>query len=174
MSMNIATEKRMLTSAEFEHVLQSHHPHLETLTPDALAAVERQIRVYRDKARDVAHARRRAQRGKSDPQGRGPAPDEHGLAVKGQIFAAALQRLGLRRRQTEQAEARKRNLQGLRDALDRKRGAKVHHPQSGRTANTGMRPADNPTPTVSPDPREIGRVSQFVKDAQAQRDRRPG
>ena len=63
-----------------------------------------------------------------------------------------------------------RAVANLRAALERKRAAPVHHPDPGRTAGEGMRPKDSQEPTVQTDPREIGRVSQFVRDAQARRD----
>jgi hypothetical protein len=46
-----------------------------------------------------------------------------------------------------------------------------HHPSAGRTARRGMRSLPNQAGTVQVDPREVGRVSQFVKSAQAQRNR---
>jgi hypothetical protein len=44
------------------------------------------------------------------------------------------------------------------------------HPSAGRTASTGMRSAPSTRPTVVMDPREIGRVSQATKVAEAKRD----
>jgi hypothetical protein len=172
MSINIANEKRLLTSAEFEMVLKSHHPHMPDLLAVDFAATERQIRNYRDKARDLAHARRRAQRGKAETQSAKSAADVSGLALKTQIFAAALQRLGQYRNQMDQTAQRERNLQSLRVALDRKRNAPVHHPQSGRASNAGTQPSRTQPSSGLSDPREVGRVSQFVKNAQAQRDNR--
>jgi hypothetical protein len=67
-------------------------------------------------------------------------------------------------------EKRDRAVANLREALERKRAAPVHHPSPGRTAGGGMRPKNGQESTVQTDPREIGRVSQFVRDAQARRD----
>ena len=58
-----------------------------------------------------------------------------------------------------------------RRALEMKRADQVrHHPDAGRTAERGMRSLPNQGDTVRVDPREIGRVSQLVKSAQARRD----
>ena len=46
-----------------------------------------------------------------------------------------------------------------------------HHPSAGRTASRGMRSVPNRGDTVQVDPREVGRVSQAVKVAQARHDR---
>ena len=47
----------------------------------------------------------------------------------------------------------------MREALERRRNAPVHHPGSGWTASEGMQPQENPGDTVRVDPREVGRVS---------------
>jgi hypothetical protein len=56
-------------------------------------------------------------------------------------------------------------------ALELKRASRVRqHPSAGRTAKRGMRPVPNQIPPGIADPREVGRVSQFVKAGQARRD----
>jgi hypothetical protein len=59
----------------------------------------------------------------------------------------------------------------LRKALAKKNATPPHHPEPGRTASKGMQPKVSSRRTVKADPREIGRVSQAVKVAQAKRDR---
>lgn len=57
----------------------------------------------------------------------------------------------------------------LRQALARKRAAPRHHPDAGVSADGGMHAKPSSKRTVRTDPREIGRVSAFVKAAQARR-----
>ena len=67
---------------------------------------------------------------------------------------------------------RARNAERLRAALHRREDAPTHHPGSGATAGEGMGLTRNRGIRVKVDPREVGRVSQFVKNAQARKDRR--
>jgi len=69
-----------------------------------------------------------------------------------------------------QDERRNRHVGFMREALARKRAQVRHHPGAGRTADEGMQSLPSDARTVDVDPREIGRVSQFVKDGQARRD----
>jgi hypothetical protein len=171
MSVPIATEQRMLTEAEFEVVKQTHYPEIAELSEEQLADATRRLRDYRDKARDVSRQQRREMRGKADPRGARPAKDNTGTAMKKQIFASALRRVNRERTRTEKDQRRASQSELARRALELKRANRVrHHPSSGRTAGRGMQPITNPGPTVEADPREIGRVSQFVKVGQARRD----
>jgi hypothetical protein len=68
-------------------------------------------------------------------------------------------------------EQRASQRENARRALELKRANRVrHHPSAGRTAKRGMRPVPNQTAPEIADPREVGRVSQFVKAGQARRD----
>ncbi|HET6469604.1 MAG TPA: hypothetical protein VFG43_14615 [Geminicoccaceae bacterium] len=173
MSVPIATEQRMLTADEFETVERTHYPALCELSPGELADTVRRLRDLRDKARDVAHQQRREMRGKAGPRGARPASDNSGTRIKQQIFAQALKRLNKERGRIgagaeEEAPSQSELAQ---KALELKRAARArHHPSAGRTARRGMRALPNQGPTVEMDPREIGRVSQFVKAGQARRD----
>lgn len=172
MSVPISTEKRMLTETEFEVVKQTHYPDICDLSRDQLAEAVRRIRDYRNKARDVSRQQRREMRGKAAPRGATPARDNTGTSMKKQIFAHALRRANKEMQRFEQAESRPGDQGDIaRRALDLKRANRVrHHPSAGRTAARGMQSTPNQGPTVETDPREIGRVSQFVKAGQARRD----
>ena len=101
------------------------------------------------------------------------ARDNTGTERKGEIFASALKRVNRELSRIRKAESRKVQGEYARRALEMKRGNRVrHHPSSGRSANGPMAVIENPNPTVSMDPREIGRVSQAIKVAQARRDSR--
>ena len=172
MSMPIAMEQRMLTDAEFEVVKQTHYPAIAELAKNELADAARRLRDYRNKARDLARQQRREMRGKANPRGARPAMDNTGTAVKQQVFASALRRVNRELGRTTTDERRAGQSEIARRALQLKRANRVrHHPSAGRTAGHGMHPIPNQGPTVEADPREIGRVSQFVKAGQARRDR---
>ena len=171
MSMPISTEQRMLTAAEFEVVKTTHYPDIAELTEGELADAARRLRDYRDKARDIARQQRREMRGKAEPRGTRPAKDNTGTTIKRQIFASALRRVNREATRIGKAQARAGQSEIARRALELKRANRMrHHPSAGRTAGDGMRSIPNRGPTVEADPREIGRVSQFVKAGQARRD----
>lgn len=168
MSLTVASERRMLTEAEFEAVARTHYPEIGAIQREELIVVARRVREYHDKARDITRHRRR----KAEPRGVNPAPNEAGTSRKKQIFAAALKRVNREIKRFEEVERRPTLAESARRALEMKRANRVrHHPSAGRTAGQGMRSLPNEGDTVRIDPREIGRVSQAVKAAQARRDR---
>jgi hypothetical protein len=171
MSLSIATERRLLTATEFEAVAPSRFPQLCGLDRSALLGLARSLRTARDKARDLGRERRRAQRGKAEPRGAGPAPDEAGLTVKKQIFAAALQRVNRELARRDSTARRETQGQNARRALAMKQENRVrHHPSAGRTARHGMRPLDSGAVTTTVDPRKVGSVSQQNRTFQGARD----
>ena len=92
--------------------------------------------------------------------------------MKKQIFASALERVNREIGRMEEAERRPTLAESARRALELKRANRVrHHPSAGRNPSHGMRSLPNGGDTAGVDPREIGRVSQAVKAAQARRDR---
>ena len=172
MSLTIASERRMLTEAEFGAVLRSHYPEVCGLPKEELVGVARRVREYRDKARDITRHRRRERRGKAEPRGANPAPSEAGTSMTKQIFTSALKRVHREIKRVEEDERRPTLVESARRALELKRANRVrHHPSAGRTASRGMRSLPNQGDTVRADPREVGRVLQAVKAAQARRDR---
>ena len=173
MSIPISTEKRMLTATEFEIVEQTHYPAIFELPKDTLSDTVKLLRNYRNKVRDRSRQQRREMRGKSEPRGSVAARDNTGTERKGEIFASALKRVNRELSRIRKAESRKVQGEYARRALEMKRRNRVrHHPSSGRSANGPMAVIENPNPTVTMDPREIGRVSQAIKVAQARRDSR--
>jgi hypothetical protein len=173
MAMSIRDERRLLTAAEFEAVEPTHHPAIDALPREELAAAERRLRGFRDKARDIARGQRREMRGKAEPRGAAPARDDTGTRRKTQVFAQALKRVRKALRRLEDADARppgQAEIARRALAMRRAAGGAARHPAAGRTAGRGMRARPNTADTVRLDPREIGRVSQSVKAAQARRD----
>ena len=171
MAETIKIEQRLLTEAEFEAVAATHYPQIFELPKEELVGLARRIREYRDKARDISRQRRREHRGKSEARGVNPAPSEEGTLRKKQVFASALRRVNQQIARMVKSERRGAQSDIARRALEMKRAnQKRHHPSAGRTAHHGMRSIPSQRDTVQVDPREIGRVSQFVKSAQARRD----
>jgi len=93
MAQTIASERRLLSEAEFALVTPSHHPDVGRLDREALLDLARRLREARDKHRDNLAVMRRAKRGKGDPRG---GLNDTGVAAKKQVFAAALRRVNKR------------------------------------------------------------------------------
>ncbi len=173
MSISRKTEARLLDSTERGLVDATHHPEICALDLEELRARRRLLREYRDRARDRARQQRREMRGKAEPRAAAEARDNTGTALKDEVLSAALKRLTRAIHRLEEAEARSLS-QGeiARRALElRRAGTRRHHPVAGRHAGGGMRP-DPHRPALRTDPREVGRVSQAVRVAQARRDAR--
>lgn len=168
MATNVAAERRLLGD-DFAVVAPSHYPALAELDAAEVLALARTLREHRNRLRGMAHANRRARRGKAEA--RVAAPSDAALMRRKQVFAAALKRVNARLDTLHGQARRAWHAAALREALARKQAAKVHHPGAGEAASAGMAAKPSRKRTVRTDPREIGRVSQFVKNAQARRDR---
>ncbi|MFC3123534.1 hypothetical protein ACFOD4_00560 [Pseudoroseomonas globiformis] len=171
MSQPISAERRMLTGSELAAVERSHYPAICGLERRELVEVARNLREFRDKARDISRSRRREMRGKAEQRGARPAAETSGLMEKKQVFASALKRVN--RELTRQEETERRGRQGeiARKALEMKRANRVRrHPSAGRTARHGMRTVESDAVTTSVDPRQVGSVSQQNKNFQARND----
>lgn len=173
MSMSRGDEQRTLDADERTLVEQTHEPALWALSDAALADLIGLVRERRRRARDIAHRQRREMRGKADPAGAGAARRNDGTTRKAEALAGALRRLNKEsaRRQAEAAVPEQVRL--ARAALRQKQAAArpPSWPQ-GRTAAAGMRSIESQRREDLARPMEVGRVSQFVRDAQAKRDSR--
>ncbi|MCB4823473.1 hypothetical protein [Roseicella aerolata] len=172
MAIGRREEARLLSQAEREAVEPTHYPAISDLPEEALRDAIRRLRELRNRAGDIARQQRREMRRKAEPRGAAPASDNAGTQRKQQVLAAALKRVNreiARREDLTQGDSAL--VESARRALAMKRAARHrHHPGPGRTAGEGMRATPSGRPSVSPDPREIGRVSQFVRNAQVRRD----
>jgi len=168
MNQRIDPEDRLLNIAERKIVQQTRPPGISERTRQELHGLARWLRQARDRANRIGRQQKREIRGKADPKGATPARDNLGTEAKAQVLADALARVAAALRKLDtptQAEV-------MRKAVALKAAkAAPRHPSAGRTASRGMQPKTSPRPTVKADPREIGRVSQAVKVAQAKRDR---
>jgi hypothetical protein len=110
-------------------------------------------------------------RGKAERPGASPARDNAGTKHKAAVLAGALKRLNNEKERRERLAAVPEQVRFAKKALQLKRASgKGHSGPSYRTAAKGMRNIENEKPERLLHPMEIGRVSQFVRDAQAKRD----
>ena len=166
-------EARALDAEERAMVAPSHHPALAALPDAELATLVRRVRDRRDRAQTLAKRKRREMRGKAAPRGDVAATQDRGDRVKLAALAAAMRRLNgeasRRRRMSSRLtmmESQKRALQMVRST------APDHAGFNTRTAHDGMRSIEKTKVRRIGSAKEAGRVSQFVKNAQAKRDAR--
>ncbi len=168
MATSIAAERRLLGD-DFAIVAPSHYPALADLPAEEVLALARTLREQRDRLRGMVHANRRARRGKGEA--RADAGSDAALSRRKQVFAAALKRVNHRLDVLHGQARRAWHAAALREVLERKRASTAPHPGAGETPGMGMHAKPSRKRIVRTDPREIGRVSQFVRNAQAKRDR---
>lgn len=174
MSISQSDEKRALTKEEFGIVEKTRYPMIAEMDRKGLIELLKQLREYRSKARDQAFRQRREIRGKAEPRGRVPRSNDS-QTFKKQIFANAIKRANLKLHTLEKNDRFAEQIHASKRALERKQAAEAERTNGGRPSpghyrNRGMRAIENPKGTVEIRGAERGRVSQFVRDAQAKRD----
>jgi len=165
-------EARALDADEHGLVEKTHHPEVQELADAELAELLKLVRERRDRAQRLARQKRREIRGKAAPRGASPAAADAGSKLKLEVLAMAVRRLNSER-DRRQRKAARQSLQANAEkalAMRRAAAAKRHHP-IGRTARHGMASHPSSKREQITDPREVGRVSQAIKNAQAKRDR---
>jgi len=171
MAIRMRDEVRALSDDELELVAKTHIPIVLDLSDAELGELLKQVREKRKRARDIANRQRREMRGKAERPGAAPARENSGTKQKAAVLAGALKRLNNERERRERNSGKPEQVRITRKALQLKRAAgKGHSGPSYRTASKGMRNLENQKPEQLLHPMEIGRVSQFVRDAQAKRD----
>jgi hypothetical protein len=168
MSEPLNPEDRVLSVMEREMVEQSRPPALNELSAEALQDLTVRLRSARDRAQRIARRQIREIRGKADPKGATPARDNAGTEAKAKTLVEALKRVGeaLRKRKAPTGPEMMRKAAAMKRAMPA-----PQYPGAGGTPSKGMQSKPSRRPTVTSDRREIGRVSQAVKVAQAKRDR---
>lgn len=163
--------RRLLNDGEIALVDRSSRSALAELELKDLNDLVRQLRERRDRARDLARRQRRDLRGKGAGRETYDQADG-GNKQKAALLGEALSRV--RKVRSKRAEEERRpQVAAARKALALKRKAqKAQRPDPGRTAGKGLRPNPNEKVERIGSPMEAGRVSQFVRDAQAKRDSR--
>ncbi len=170
MATSRKSERRILNQEEFDLVERTRRPAVSDLPVEELSQLITLIRERRDRARDIAHRQSRQQRGK-DRSARGGADG----ADTGNRYKAALLGEALTRVVEERSRRGARSLlvESARKALAMKlAAARQSRPSPGRAANQGMKPQRKERVDRIGSAMEAGRVSQFVRDAQAKRDGR--
>jgi len=109
-------------------------------------------------------------RGKAQAQGAKPAADNLGSKEKAAALASALKRLNAEHARRAASSAREETRSGMKKALAMKRAAPKTTRPGSRTAGKGMKKNTSDKAAQITDPREVGRVSQQIKKAQAKRD----
>jgi hypothetical protein len=174
MSARRDREAALLTAPERADVDQTRYPEILSLSRHDLMALVKRLRDHRDRAQAIGRQQRREIRGKAAPRGATPARDNVGTVEKAQVLAQAVKRgnAELARLDAPPPEAHHPTQAEIaRKALEMRQAMRLaRHPSGGWTAGTGMHAKPSDRPTVQMDPREIGRVSQAIKVAQAKRD----
>ena len=164
---------RALDAEERALVAPSHHPALAALPDAELAALVRRVRERRDRAQTLAHAKRREMRGKAAPRGEAAATADHGDRMKLAALAAAMRRLNGEAARRRRMAGRLTMRAGMERALAAVQAQEAAHAGfNTRTAHAGMRAIEKTKVRRIGSAREAGRVSQFVRNAQAKRDGR--
>ena len=177
MSANAEPENRLLNASELEIVSATRSPAIEQLPMEDLKVLAHRLRQAHGRAKDISARQRREMRGKIDPRGARRAEDNAGSMVKVQVLFAAIQRIdGELSRREENNSGRPSQAELSRRALELKLSSQVIlHPDAGRTVSNGMRPKERQEPIkLGTTGKEIGRVSQAGKVAQARKDARKG
>ncbi len=172
MPISRRTALRVLDNAEVELVEASRHPAMSDLSNKELQQLRSQLRERRNRAQDLANRTRRKMRGKDSSKANdGPGHDE-GVRLKVSILANAVQRVNQessRRQRFQSKDELKRNAE---KALELRRAATRPKYPTSRRRDMGMRATPNQRAPDLVNRMEVGRVSQFVKDAQAKKDNR--
>lgn len=171
MAISRKDEARLLDKDEAALVDKSHHPEISSLDDKALSDTIRLIRERRDRAREIGQRQRREMRGKARPQGAKPAADNLGTKHKMAVLAQALKRLNSEQTRRRELSARQATASGMKRAMELKAAAKAPKRPASKTADKGMKAKPSTKNEQITDPREVGRVSQQIKKAQAKRDK---
>ena len=168
MAMSRRDESRYLDADERDLVDKTRGAALRHLGEDELQKLIRLVRERRKRARDIGHRQRR-----DEPAGASAARRNDGTTRKAEALAGAMKRLNNEKAGRRAASAQPEQVRLARKALRMKRAAppETTIPEH-RTAGTGMRSIENEKAEELTRPMEVGRVSQFVKTAQAKRDSR--
>jgi hypothetical protein len=173
MTASAETENRALNAAELDMVNGSRPPAVEQHTKDELKALAHRLRQAHSRANDISVRQQREMRGKAQPHGALRAQDNAGSVAKTRALFEAIQRIDQELSRREEIETgRPSPAEFARRALELKMNAESEpHPQPGRKASTGMRPKKRIEEfAAGTSKREMGRVSQAGKVAQARKD----
>ena len=173
MSKKSQSEGRWLDSSESEIVNATFSPEIEQQSIDQLKALTHRLRQAHARAKDISARQQREILGKADPRGAKRVQDNAGSVEKVRVLFEAIQRVD------GELSRREKNVAGTpsqaelsRHALELKTSSQTsEHPDPGRSASEGMHPKKRKELfKVGTTRKEIGRVSQAGKVAQARKD----
>jgi hypothetical protein len=173
MSKKSQPESRWLDSSESEIVKATLSPEIEQQSVDQLKALTHRLRHAHARAKDISARQQREMLGKADPRGAKRVQDNAGSVEKVRVLFEAIQRVD------GELSRREKNVAGTpsqaelsRHALELKTSSQTgEHPDPGRSASEGMHPKKRKELfKVGTTRKEIGRVSQAGKVAQARKD----
>jgi hypothetical protein len=173
MSANSESENRFLDVSEKEMVSVTRPPEIEQQSIEQLRALTHRLRHAHGRAKDISARQQREIRGKSDPRGARRVQDNTGSLEKARVLFEALQRVDGELSRREASDKRTPSQAELsRRALELKMSSQTNeHPDPGRSASEGMHPKKRKELfKVGTTRKEIGRVSQAGKVAQARKD----
>lgn len=171
MSISTKSELRLLTNDEAKIVAVTRREGITSASDQELRQAVALLRERRDRARGIARQQRREMRGKAPSSS--PASDNSGNKLKARVLSGAIQRANSELSRRKSKEKRENLVANAHRALALKQANKTgpDHPQQ-ETANLGMQPNSSTRVDKIGSAMEAGRVSQFVRDAQAKNDAR--
>jgi hypothetical protein len=140
-----------------------------------LRALIHRLRKAHGRAKDISTRQRRELRGKVDPRRSRRVRDNTASMAKVRVLFEAMQRVDQELSRREKNNARTPSQAELsRRALEQKLSSPAkRYPNAGRTASEGIRQKERKKPVkIGTTRKEIGRVSQAGKVAQARKDAR--
>jgi hypothetical protein len=171
LSVQRNTEAGLLTEDERADVDASRYPQVLELSRQDLAALVKRLRERRDRAQTIGRQQQREMRGKAEARGTEPSRDNLGTLQKARVLAQAVKRANKELARHDEPAHVTTSPEMIRKAFEMRQASRAaQHPSAGWTSGRGMRLKPSTRPTVNMDPREIGRVSQSTKAAQAKRD----
>ncbi len=166
-------EARALDDEEREMVVATYHPEIQDLCDKDLRELAKRVRERRDRAQRLARQRRREMRGKAAPRGAEASRDDSGSQEKATVLASAMRRVNGEVKRRDAMRARITLMANQQRAFEMAHAVDHSHEQfNSRTAHYGMRPKTNQRVGRIGSAMEAGRVSQFMKTAQAKKDSR--
>lgn len=132
MAITRKEEARALSSDEQDLVARTHHPAVQEESDSELRDLTRLIRDRRNKARDMAHQRRREMRGKGEARGASASTADAGSRTKLAALSTALRRVNGEMERRRKMSARTERTQG--DAGSNPKGAAAANSRHARQA----------------------------------------
>jgi hypothetical protein len=176
MAHSLQQERQLLSTQEVALVEKTHQPILGTLSDKDLAQLCKLVRDRRDRAQQIAACQRREMRGKSDPKGSRAASGNTGTRGKGDVLAAAVERLNEEVTRRVAKTSRQQSIDNATRVLEMRRASETKavqpHPASADKAGKGKKLKAQVPSRAPHNPAKVGAISQHTKNMQAKRDSR--